>query len=113
MFKNLYEYQIKMTCLNLTSESHFKIKYNNMYTYYFLYNEENFMEIFTTLTRKVSQVSLIDFNDSLICCRASKNKTHVIFFIGGKADLGGEIDPQSYGCKGMFSWFFIEQVDIF
>ena len=25
------------------------------------------------LTRKVSQVSLTDFNDPLICCRASKN----------------------------------------
>ena len=47
----------------------------------------------TTLTRKVSQVSHTDFNDSLICCRASKNKTHVIFFNGGKTDLGGEIDP--------------------
>ena len=47
----------------------------------------------TTLTRKVSQVSLTDFNDSLICCRASKNKTRVIFFIGGKTDLGSEIDP--------------------
>ena len=46
-----------------------------------------------SLTRKVSQVSLADFNDSLICCRASKNKTHVIFFIGGKTVLGGEIDP--------------------
>ena len=45
------------------------------------------------LTRKVSQVSLTDVNDSLICCRALKNKTHVIFFIGGKTDLGGEIDP--------------------
>ena len=45
------------------------------------------------LTRKVSQVSLTDFNDFLICCRASKNKTHVIFFIGGKTDLKGEIDP--------------------
>ena len=67
----------------------------------------------TYLTRKVSQVSLGDFNDSLICCRASKNKKHVIFFIGGKTDLGGEIDPLSYGFKGMFSWFFIEQVDIF
>ena len=54
---------------------------------------ENFMVIFTTLTRKVSQVSLTDFNDSLICCRTSKNKTHVIFFIGGKTDLEGEIDP--------------------
>ena len=51
------------------------------------------MAIFTTLTRKVSQVSLTDFNDSLICWRASKNKTHVIFFIGGKTVLGGEIDP--------------------
>ena len=48
---------------------------------------------FSVLTRKVSQVSLTDFNDSLICCRASKNKTHVKFFIGGKTDLGGEIDP--------------------
>ena len=55
------------------------------------------------LTRKVSQVCLTDFNDSLICCRVSKNKTHVIFFIGGKTVLRGEIDPQSYGCKGMFS----------
>ena len=49
--------------------------------------------VVTFLTRKVSQVSLTDFNDSLICCRALKNKTHVIFFIGGKTDLGGEIDP--------------------
>ena len=48
---------------------------------------------FLLLTRKVSQVSLTDFNDSLICCRSSKNKTHVIFFTGGKTDLGGEIDP--------------------
>ena len=56
-------------------------------------HRENFMAFFTTLTRKVSQVSLTDFNDSLICCRASKNKTHVIFFIGGKTVLGGEIDP--------------------
>ena len=45
----------------------------------------------SSLTRKVSQVSLTDFNDSLICCRASKNKTHVIFFIAGKTVLGGEI----------------------
>ena len=51
------------------------------------------MAFFTTLTRKVSQVSLTDFKDSLICCRASKNKTHVIFFIGGKTDSGREIDP--------------------
>ena len=45
------------------------------------------------LTRKVSQVSLTDFNDSLIYCGASENKTHVIFFIDGKTDLGGEIAP--------------------
>ena len=50
-------------------------------------------KILRILTRKVSQVTLTDFNDSLICCRASKNKTNVIFFIGGKTDLGGEIDP--------------------
>ena len=31
--------------------------------------------------------------DSLICCRASKNKTRVILFIGGKTILGGELDP--------------------
>ena len=36
------------------------------------------------LTRKVSQVSLTDFNDSLICCSTSKNKTHVIFLSAEK-----------------------------
>ena len=60
----------------------------------------------TNLTRKVSQVSLTDFNDSLICCRASKKKTDVIFFIGGKTDLGGEIDPfKVTGVKGCFHDF--------
>ena len=36
------------------------------------------------LTRKVSQVSLTDFNNSLIFCRASKNKTYVIFLSAEK-----------------------------
>ena len=65
------------------------------------------------LTRKVSQVSLTDFNHSLICCRASKNKTHVIFLSAEKRFQGVNQTLKVTGVKGCFHDFLYNKLIFF